>query len=597
MKNRRGSHAWILSSVETFVRLEGAGPADGNPTTMSSYRPELQGLIALLTVIASLATTYSITSGAVTIACDNISAVNKVEDMLTNPNLYIIAPSAKEYDLLLVIRELLLAIPVTMIPVHVKGHKDDTTDWNALTYQQQLNVECDRSAKLWLAANEGTEKSPQPTSKVFRSEHWAIQQGTTKLTSNIKASLLEFYHGAATEKYLLEKYQWSQEAFISIDWPAIGVVMERLSTLSRVKHSKLIHSWLPVMTRTARYAKSTANLCPLCLAVPETQDHIFCCSSPVAIKSRVAAWHSCLETIRTKGKTSRHILDAFDSGGSVFLQLPPRPVKYTISPLPVIISTSFSSAQAAQEEIGWRYIFRGFLSNAWGATQDLYTQHIEKPSGNWTLANWKKITTAALLEFGHSLWKFRNDTKFGNDKIENARFVRTQLEHRVAAQYTSKPYLLQKFIHVFSKPLADRLRQGNRTLSAWLRHLESYAAISAHALEHGGRQRDFRSYQHHAPGRTPPRFLDIAAERALCKRRRAQTTVPKVIRKVRKTRKKSYPQPHPNPAARITRSHHSRQQASAVITPSRLPPLTEFSYASANKDVVSAHRINRTGIG
>jgi len=96
MKNRRGSHAWILSSVETFVRLEGAGPADGNPTTMSSYRPELQGLIALLTVIASLATTYSITSGAVTIACDNISAVNKVEDMLTNPNLYIIAPSANE---------------------------------------------------------------------------------------------------------------------------------------------------------------------------------------------------------------------------------------------------------------------------------------------------------------------------------------------------------------------------------------------------------------------------------------------------------------------------------------------------------------------
>ena len=176
MKNRRGSHAWILSTVETFVRLEGAGPANGNPTTVSSYHPELQSLIALLTVISLLATTYSIASGAVTIACDNISAVSKVDDMLSNPTLYTIVPSAKEYDLLLVIRDLLISIPVTMSPVHVKGHKDDATEWNDLTYQQQLNVEWDRSAKVWLAAKEGTKKSPQPTSRVFRSEHWAIQQ-------------------------------------------------------------------------------------------------------------------------------------------------------------------------------------------------------------------------------------------------------------------------------------------------------------------------------------------------------------------------------------------------------------------------------------
>ena len=133
---------------------------------MFSYRPELQGLIALLTVISSLATTYSITSGSITIACDNISAIHKVDDMISDPALYCIAPSA-DYDLLLVIQDLLLSIPICMLPVHVKGHKDDTTNWGDLTFQQQLNFECDRSAKLWLAANEGTEKSPKPTARVF----------------------------------------------------------------------------------------------------------------------------------------------------------------------------------------------------------------------------------------------------------------------------------------------------------------------------------------------------------------------------------------------------------------------------------------------
>jgi hypothetical protein len=62
--------------------------------------------------------------------------------MLSNPALYCIAPSAKEYDLLLVIQDLLISLPIHMIPVHVKGHKDDTTDWDDLTFQQQLNIEC-----------------------------------------------------------------------------------------------------------------------------------------------------------------------------------------------------------------------------------------------------------------------------------------------------------------------------------------------------------------------------------------------------------------------------------------------------------------------
>jgi hypothetical protein len=263
MKNRRGSHAWILASLDNFARIEGAGPADGNPSTMSSYRPELQGLIALLTVTSSLATTYSITTGSLTIACDNISAIHKVDDMISNPALYCIAPSAKDYDLLLVIQDLLISLTISMLPVHVKGHKDDTTNWADLTFQQQLNVECDRSAKLWLAANEGSEKSPQPTARVFHSEHWAVFHRNTKLTSNVKRALLEAFHGGATVKYLLEKYKWSQEVFSQIDWPAIGTVFGKISTTTRVKHSKLMHSWIPVMTRKAPYTKSIDNLCQL----------------------------------------------------------------------------------------------------------------------------------------------------------------------------------------------------------------------------------------------------------------------------------------------------------------------------------------------
>jgi len=111
--------------------------------------------------------------------------------------------------------------------------------------------------------------SPQPTPCVFDSERWAVVHGTTKLTSNIKASVLDAYHGVATETCLFQKYKWALEIFTSINWPAIAMTFGKLSPLQRVKHSKLMHSWLPVQTPTARYAKSTDNLCPLCQLVPE----------------------------------------------------------------------------------------------------------------------------------------------------------------------------------------------------------------------------------------------------------------------------------------------------------------------------------------
>ena len=86
-----------------------------------------------------------------------------------------------------------------------------------------------------------------------------------------------------------------------------------------------------------------------------------------------------------------------------------------------------------------------------------------------------------------------------------------------------------------------------------------YETISDHAVDHGGRQRDFRSYLPHQHGSTPPRYLDVAAERALRRRRSAHATILKVIQKVRKARKNTYPQPHPNLAARITRFHFRHQ--------------------------------------
>lgn len=84
LNDLRGSHAWILLSLNERGRIEGAGPADGNPDSIASYQPELQGFIALLTLLC-LITSSIPCQGSIKIACDNDSAVRTIANMLISP--------------------------------------------------------------------------------------------------------------------------------------------------------------------------------------------------------------------------------------------------------------------------------------------------------------------------------------------------------------------------------------------------------------------------------------------------------------------------------------------------------------------------------
>ena len=82
MKFRRGTYAWILASPLCPERIQGYGPANGNPKSMDSYHPELAGLIAMIFLLQTLTETHSITSGTIIIACDNESAVGTIVKLL-----------------------------------------------------------------------------------------------------------------------------------------------------------------------------------------------------------------------------------------------------------------------------------------------------------------------------------------------------------------------------------------------------------------------------------------------------------------------------------------------------------------------------------
>jgi hypothetical protein len=114
-----GSHGWVLASTDQQILLQGAGPDDGHPRLMSSYRSELGGLLAVLYTIYRICQHYHVTSGKLRYYCDNKGVLTNVFSPLA-PGL---APYLQtDADLVMEAKRLLGIIPITILAEWVKGH-------------------------------------------------------------------------------------------------------------------------------------------------------------------------------------------------------------------------------------------------------------------------------------------------------------------------------------------------------------------------------------------------------------------------------------------------------------------------------------------
>jgi hypothetical protein len=50
-ETNKGSHGWVIATTDKQILAQGAGPTDDQPSSVSSYRAELGGLIAVLYTI------------------------------------------------------------------------------------------------------------------------------------------------------------------------------------------------------------------------------------------------------------------------------------------------------------------------------------------------------------------------------------------------------------------------------------------------------------------------------------------------------------------------------------------------------------------
>jgi len=120
LEDDSASQAWVFSDKDGHVLWGSAGPIDGNPDMLSSYRSELGGITTIFFLLLQVVEFFAITSRSVMLYCDNEGALENVFDEFPKRGIYPLL--SRDYDLLGTVRALLKQIPVKVTGCWVKGH-------------------------------------------------------------------------------------------------------------------------------------------------------------------------------------------------------------------------------------------------------------------------------------------------------------------------------------------------------------------------------------------------------------------------------------------------------------------------------------------
>ena len=115
----------------------------------------------------------------------------------------------------------------------------------------------------------------------------------TKYLSNIAEVLCHQEHGPPLKDYLLQKNQWTEEEFSTIDWNAFNKACSDKPRRQQTQVCKMIHGWQNVGTQKHRINNQTAeHQCPFGCNQIETQHHYLYCPDPTAQTTRFSLLHS-----------------------------------------------------------------------------------------------------------------------------------------------------------------------------------------------------------------------------------------------------------------------------------------------------------------
>ena len=335
--------------------------------------------------------------------------------------------------------------------VHIKGHQDKDKQYAELDLPAQLNVDADKLADQYIAANPNKNYREVPLLPTSGAQ-LNLPEGTA--THKYKRELRLARTTEPLRQKLMTRNNWTVDVLEDIDWEAYRRALNRHHR-HRTSLIKYHHGILPVGKHVHQYDKKYPESCPSCTAPTENQDHLHRCPSRQQWRTK------CLQDMRAKviePDTHPGMADLLLAGLRAVLQ---GDTSDTIE-----VPQGLEELAAAQEAIGWDQLLKGRITIGWSDRQEQYRGNNSTAKDNGL--TWATDITSALISQWWDLWELRNDDRHGRDRRSQQQAETRQAVRELYQLYDLKPFIPDRFQWILATSVEQRLQWPTYAIRAFI---------------------------------------------------------------------------------------------------------------------------------
>jgi hypothetical protein len=469
---KRGCAAWILEGTTCQQQITGRVITPGGDEDHSAYCSELSGILAALSVTNRIAKFHNITFPAV-LMCD---CEIGVERSFGTTRLTIQDPC---YDLLTAIHDELSDSLILWSGAYIRGHQDDSIQFNQLDRPAQLNVLVNKMAKDYTQ----TAVSSLRHYKVHSSS-WSISIDNILVTRCIDSVLYNLVHTPVAREYWIRKSRISADNFDDVLWTRLGQALDKMPLRRRIFCSKHTSGMCGVGKFQKLWKMRKTDSCPHC-GLTEDAARVWQFKSPAVTEIWENSIHQLCKHLR-KVDTDPDITTAIISYLKTWRS---DQHLYTLE------NENLYYILELQDTIGARQVFEGWIHTEWEMIQERYyaTTNSQRSSKRWTIALILKLWDVAwdLWDFRNAVFHDQQNISLQEDTLEMNIQVR-DLYHDLAITG-----LLAKDSHLMTIPLSRLLGFPRLQKTEWIQQatLAMTQAKKRHFLSRQSRQEHHRRHQ------------------------------------------------------------------------------------------------------
>ena len=454
-KNGLGTAAYALRACAADPDgIDAVNITPGWPEEVDPYRAELGGIYGCIRLVNMLGQLHHIPSGGVTLACDCISALQRVTQPNDPP------PKTPHYDIITACRSELLKSPFQWRFRHVKGHQDNYRSYDLLDPFSRLNVDMDLLAKSYWHMLDA--HRPPPFS-LPHDDSWSLWNGPHRLTSWDRSTAQKLFFNRSTITYWKERHKTTGQ----VDWEACGMAFRRATGAQQLWIPRWLTSFLPTGNRARYIPTATTDLCPRCNEHETHRYHVIRCTHSGARQIWTQSIHnleSWLDMQHTKPSLKIAILGLLKDWYAE------RPWQ-----LPNTTDLQDGAVFAAQQHMGIEKIFDGLFVTSWAETQHRYYQWLDRRT---TGQRWLARLILKLWEIAWDLWSHRYKVMNSPDSLTIAR-QHIALDEAIMHAYDSHtPNTPRHLTRWFARSIQTMLAEPLDFKRQWL---EMIATITGNA--------------------------------------------------------------------------------------------------------------------